>query len=405
MLTVRITIFFFAFALSISNASAQFIHSSVAAHKSAAKQDFPKTESVLTSLPFSVVQSGPSTVQLSSDGEYTFECTVRNVSSVADSIYFKRSELLPVGWTTSVCWGTNCFADAVDSVIYVIPPLGTASLSLNVFPCLNNTPDSTTVSLRVGVLGSSSDTMLLPFQVSFVPANPPLVFQWSGVSYPGPSFDTNFVGNGNHILSNFLENDFGLGAEYKFSIQDSLPAGWMLTTCVQGLQNNCTSGDSLKVAFEPFGSDNYQQLLKFTLNVPEITTTDSAIIYFAVHPEISNPADSATYRFSMVVESTNSGVASQSGGQAGMAITNAWPNPLHPASMLHLEVMTDKDGPVTAGIYDLDGTPKGTLELGSLSVGSNELQATVPDLASGEYIIRIQQGTDAPEIVRINYIK
>jgi hypothetical protein len=100
-----------------------------------------------------------------------------------------------------------------------------------------------------------------------------------------------------------------------------------------------------------------------------------------------------------------SSVESQPGGQAGMVITNAWPNPLHTASTLHLEVLTDKQGPVNAGIYALDGTQKATLELGQMNAGSNELQVAAPDLPSGEYIIRLQQGSDKPEIVRINYIK
>ncbi len=100
-----------------------------------------------------------------------------------------------------------------------------------------------------------------------------------------------------------------------------------------------------------------------------------------------------------------SSVALQPGERAGLVVTNAWPNPLHPASTLHLEVLTDQEGSVTAGIYDLAGTQKGTLELGQMGAGSNELQVAMPDLPSGEYIIRIQQGTDAPEVVRINYIK
>jgi hypothetical protein len=97
--------------------------------------------------------------------------------------------------------------------------------------------------------------------------------------------------------------------------------------------------------------------------------------------------------------------SSQSGARAGLVVTNAWPNPLHPSTTLHLEILSDKEAPVIAGIYDLDGTEKATLDLGQLNPGSNELQVAVPDLPSGEYIIRIQQGADAPEIVRINYIK
>ncbi len=116
------------------------------------------------------------------------------------------------------------------------------------------------------------------------------------------------------------------------------------------------------------------------------------------------PNDSAALAISTPAKPLSE-VTSQSAGQAGMVVTNAWPNPLHPASTLHLEVLTDKEGSVSAGIYDLDGTQKATLSLGELSVGSNELQVDVPELSSGEYIIRIQQGSNAPEIVRINYIK
>ncbi len=98
------------------------------------------------------------------------------------------------------------------------------------------------------------------------------------------------------------------------------------------------------VNFSDYGDSTFQQAIKFDLNVPELTSTDSAIIYFGVHPEISAPADSATYRFSMVVQST-AGVAQQTSAQSsGLAITNTWPNPLHPASTLHIGVQTGQEG-------------------------------------------------------------
>jgi hypothetical protein len=131
---------------------------------------------------------------------------------------------------------------------------------------------------------------------------------------------------------------------------------------------------------------------------------DSASIGSGVQPLTSVIAGSNSTTISASANPASS-VASQPGEQAGLVVTNAWPNPLHPASTLHLEVLTDQEGPVTAGIYDLAGTQQGTLELGQMSAGSNELQVAMPDLPSGEYIIRIQQGTDAPEVVRINYIK
>lgn len=404
MQTIRITAVLLTFIFCISNASAQLVHSVVTAHPHI-NQDSRNGRFQTLSLPFTVSESDSNRVQLNNDGTFTFECTVTNLSQGTDTIYFKRSQILPIGWSSSVCWGSTCYAPDDSFEHYDIPQFGFASLSLNVSPCLNNVPDSTTIWLEVGVLGSSSDTVMLPFHISFIPPNPPLVFQWSGLSGVGPSFDTTFEGAGEHSIRNLLENEFGLGANYNFTIQDSLPQGWSLTTCVQSnYADTCTSGNNLTVNFSDINDSTDQQAVKFTLNVPALTATDSAIIYFGVHPEISSPADSATYRFSIVVQNTN-GVTSQPSEQAGMTITNAWPNPLHPASTLHLNVMADQAGSVTAGVYDLNGILRGTLEFGSLNAGSNDLQASMPDLPSGEYIIRLQQGIISPQIVRVNYIK
>ena len=406
MLTLRFAVILFASTISISNASAQLVHTAVGAHPRFGQPLIPKGATTLGALPFTVSQSGPNSIQLNTAGQYTFECSVRNTSLNSVPIYFRRTQLLPLGWNSSVCWGTTCYADNDTMESYTIPPFDSASLSLNVFPCLSNVADSTVIWLRVGVVGSATDTVLLPFSVSFVPADPPLVFQWSGMASANPIFDTTFTNQATtYTLANLLENGYPLGADYYFTIQDSLPVGWTLQTCLQtAYGTNCASNGKLNVNFSDYGDSTYQQKVKFTLSVPSTTSRDSAIIYFGVHPRISTPADSATYRFAMVVQS-ESGVSSPPESHAGLVVTNAWPNPLHPASTLHLEILSDQGGAVNAGVYDLDGVLKGTIELGQLSAGTNELQTTMPDLPSGEYIIRIQQGTDSPEIVRINYIK
>ncbi len=405
MLTTRLAVFFLATVLFLADASAQLVHTSIVAHSHGSNSVLPSSVQALSSLPFAVFQLGSDTVQVNSANQYTFDCTVRNLSSSPDTIYFSRAQALPPGWSSSVCWGTTCYPETDSSESYIIPALGKAGLSLNVFPCLNNVADSTTILLKIGSVGSTTDTMLLPFSVTFVPMDPPLVFQWSGLASPSPTFDTVFSGKGQHVLANFLSNEYSLGADYFFTIQDSLPAGWSLSTCVRSnTGTSCADGDTLSVMFSEYTGSTYNQEIKFTVDDSQAISTDSAIIYLGVHPRISNPADSQTYRFSIVVE-PDAGVTLQPDGSAGLVVTNEWPNPVHPSSILHLELLTDRAGPISAEIYDLNGTLEGTLDLGSLSVGSNDVQSTIPDIPSGEYIIRLQQGADKPQVVRVSYIK
>ncbi len=143
-----------------------------------------------------------------------FYCQVANSSKENDTLYFKRLQQLPIGWNTSVCLDPGeCYSDHTDSVVFVLSPNSTLNgniiLSLNVDPCLNNVPDSTVVWLRVGIVGSPADTMMLPFYTSFIrPQTLRLYFNGMGVSGSGPSFDTTFVGTGHHAVNNFLENEF-----------------------------------------------------------------------------------------------------------------------------------------------------------------------------------------------------
>ncbi len=146
-------------------------------------------------------------------------------------------------------------------------------------------------------------------------------------------------------------------------------------------------------------ADASAQLIHTTIVAHHAVCADSTLLD---GPNTQSTALSAPH---VAIDVESAGVISHSGGSAGIVVTNAWPNPLHNASTLHLEVMSDKEAPITAGIYGLDGAQKATLDLGQLTIGSNELQAAVPELPSGEYLIRLQQGSDKPEIVRINYIK
>jgi hypothetical protein len=415
MLNKRFTIFLCIFAFGCSNVSAQLVHHSISVSHvtdesplgTLARLD-PKggvhdPNHTMGALPFAVFPLSTNRHLVSDNITHPFVDSIVNLSQSTDTIYFFRSQQLPACWNTSVCWGSTCYASSVDSQSYPIPPGGYAILTLDANASLNDVSDSTTLWLRVGVAGSPADTMLFPFYISFVPPDPPLVFQWSGLRSESAQFDTTFVGIGSHTLSNFLANESCNDIGYNFTVHDSLPSGWTLTTCLQGTKTTCTSADTLLTNFDAFGGSNYLQKVKFTVDAPQVTTKDSAIIYFGVYPVTGNPADSAVYRFAIAI-APSSGVSSQEEHE-GLVVSDAWPNPVHLASLMHLTVLAAQPGPVTAGIYGIDGLLKSTLEFGPLNAGSNDLQFLMPGLPSGEYIVRIQRGSDAPQTVRINYIK
>ncbi|HET6400652.1 MAG TPA: hypothetical protein VFH95_04555, partial [Candidatus Kapabacteria bacterium] len=246
-------------------------------------------------------------------------------------------------------------------------------------------------------------------------ADTPIVFEWGG----NFTLDQTYQGSGPDTvtMTNYLENHAGRGIDYSLSIQDSLPSGWSLTFCDEQNPNSSFNTEdtcmmlgapfgltNLTTNFSAFGDTTYQQPITFTLDVPPITSEGSAVIFLSVHPHTSNPLDSANYRFVMHVQPQSS-VTGTPEDRAGLAVTNAWPNPLVGSGALHLEILTDAAGPATALIYDVTGAQKGRLELGTLHSGSNELQVNAPNLPSGEYIIRVDQGASASEAVRINYVK
>jgi len=485
---------------------------------------YPKGSMTPASLPFEIIGSSSDWTDVSDGATHDTGVRIVNTSSSPITAYFRRTYRMPLGWSSSVCWGQSCYSPADDSENYVIAPGDTATLQLNLSPALSDYPDSSTVWLRAGVVGLPEDTIQLVFRDSFIPAASPLIFKWA----QGSIFQFVFAGTGTHFISDILENHAAANTNYHFSTQDSIPQGWSLSKYCVG--NSCTSGASDSSVFEGYSTISaYQQKINFTLKVPVLTKKDSVVLYLSVHPQTENHADSANYRFVAVVnthlldggssnpnfpyvnfftgnsstittqfknlltipdsyhfsvssmlpkgwtllnycvgDSCSSGaevvspfdatggvnaiqnlaftvqtpaltspdscliyltsypldnpgdlrmdtlhlignpqsnVAANSEETAGLAVTNAWPNPVYGSDKLTLDILTDREGTGLARIYDINGMEQANIDLGVLHFGANEVQIANPNLHSGEYIIRVEQANESSEVVRINYIK
>src|SRR5581483_2478679 len=382
MKIVRISVFLLAVLLLFWSAS------SVSARKPSRS---PQGTSIAITVPDTNQQD------LSNGQTHTFRFIVQNTSNDTEIIFVQRSEALAPGWTTSICDPQTCH-DAKDSLVpWALPPAHSGDFTLNMNPVLDDQPDSTSVSLAIGISGSPSDTILRFFGTS-KPGTPPLIFSWNSLVT-----EKTYSGSGIYALTNFLDNVSGRTVDFALTIQDSVPSGWSLSICNgvpddQGnINDNCSVGTAFTSIFSPYLGTAYEQRLKFKLNAPTVTKEDSAVIYVSVHPKTNNPADSANYRFVMRVQPQSDVAVPGSDDRAGLTVTNAWPNPVYHGARLHLDVLTDREGAALATIYDVAGTRQSAVNIGTLEEGENHLQVEIPSLPSGEYIVRIDQGTVSSE--------
>ncbi|MGH2639577.1 MAG: hypothetical protein ACRDF4_09910, partial [Rhabdochlamydiaceae bacterium] len=128
---------------------------------------------------FSISESDTNWQWVSSDSEFTFNFTVKNTSPDSQTIYLIRHQNLPLGWSSSVCDPNLCHPATDSNLIWGLQAGNSAIFKLNLISALYDAPDSGAVWLRVGVVGSQADTVLLPFYGTFVPPDPPLIFAWT----------------------------------------------------------------------------------------------------------------------------------------------------------------------------------------------------------------------------------
>ncbi|MDP4234748.1 MAG: T9SS type A sorting domain-containing protein [Bacteroidota bacterium] len=349
---------------------------------------------------FTVTITTSDTIDVSDGSPTKFLGLIRNTNITADTIKFNRMQSLPCGWTSSVCFGENCYSPGTDSAWYVFPSDTTMLLTLDINPGYSPIPVNPIIYLTLTALtGDRADTIQLPFYITYVPQDS-LSFQMTAVN-----FSQSFQGSGKHPMRANIQNLSCSPNTINVSTQQILPLGWSSKICING--DNCAS-DTTTISFPFAGAGDLnasQDILLWATVPPSFSKTDSAVFLVHVHPSGASIADSGTYRFSMIVNPTLGIPDGDAEPRAGIVVVNAWPNPLLATSKLNLEIMTDRSGPAEAHVYDIGGVEKATVEVGELSVGSNRVLLSGFAVPSGEYIVRIQQDGASSEPIRIRFIK
>ena len=213
----------------------------------------------------------------------------------------------------------------------------------------------------------------------------------------------NFIGKGPHTDSGTFTNYSMIPVTYRFSAPANLPKSWSSSFSVG---DSSSDGHEISYTFAGYGdAANNHRSVAFTITNPDLTAPDSAQFAFRVYRADDLP-DSGGYQLPIYVAASSAVTTPQSQSErAGIAVTNAWPNPIVSTSRLNLEIVTDRIERAFARIYDITGVEKAVVDLGQLNMGTNQVQLGAFGLASGEYIIRIEQGEAASEPVRVNYVK
>jgi hypothetical protein len=382
--------------------SAQLVVMRMTAQEPATEKLYPRRSLHPTAenQAFTLTPTSSDTIDVSNgDGPFAFTADVKNLRQTATTIAFNRVQQLPCGWTSSVCFGETCFPDGTDSQAYTFDPSSTYELKVNISPVISMVPIDQKISITLSALtGNASDTAHLEIHAVYKPADSAHFFQWAS----GTVFSKSYTGPKTHPFVVNLANKSCQPALLHFTVQPILPAGWAWKFC---FKDTCTTTQNIDYLFAETGvHGDDQQKMTFWITVPDsFSRPDSAIFLLTVRDQNEQLVDSATYRFSMLVKPT-AGVNDESSLRAGIVVLNAWPNPIATNSSLNIEIMTDKHGPAEAHIYDMAGLEKASFDLGDLSLGSNRLAISGLRLASGEYIMRLEQDGALSGPVRLNII-
>ncbi len=341
-------------------------------------------------------------VSVDNPAGYEYTGTITNIDTKADSIKFLRTQYLPCGWTSSICFGTNCYSPLTDSATYYFPPNVPTSLIIHLFPSFSSVPLAPVMHFKfTSVNGPVADTMLVVLTSSYTPSDPH-TYRWQNTV-----FDRTFTGPNKHSVQGGLVNLTCAADTLDIRAHAVLPTGWTGKFCVNG--DVCAIDSTIRYAFAETGNDTAADYRSVSLSVTvpsPLVTTDSAIFYVSVHRESGTADDTGNYRFSIVVNPVQNSVASgESDARAGVMVINAWPNPLLARAKLNLDIMTDRDGPAQAHVYDMGGVEKATFDAGELTIGSNRIALSGLAIPSGEYIVRIQQDGASSGPVRINFLR
>lgn len=337
----------------------------------------------------------------STDADFVITGTMMNNSDNPVGISFRRYQALPKAWTTSVCFGTNCFAAQVDSAFEVFGAHESREFILHVNPRMLDISDSGWVYLRVRAeTGSIGDTVSFLLRPVFEPGQPPIVFQLMKADSGKV-----FTGNGPFVVGATFQNRSADTLKFVYQVASQLPTGWTGSLC---LRDSCASlqngSASIRYTMVSLVSQTVRMRIENTTGV-SLTEPDSAVFYLTVKPQTKNSADSMVYRFVAQLLPA-AGVTAAAATPTRLLLGSVYPNPLAitgGSAEVSFAVQADATANVSLALYDVGGKVIAQLPCGIVERGISTRSISLRNVEPGAYFARVSDGTSLsnPVLVRI----
>ena len=287
---------------------------------------------------------------------------------------------IPADWTTTLCFGDNCYPPFVS----VVPTDDSGNPAYQIIAVGDSAFFDITFNTAASADAAHGEAKLV-FMEALTSETDTLLFSVNA-EIPGPAFAVSLPDSAAEIqggqsreFSGFVYNTSDKPLTF-FMVrrQNNIPASWTTTLCfgacpqaeVDTLNSLIMNGDSLEYTVT-FNTDDQ--------------TADSGFVYMAFYA--GGETDTVTQKFSVstTVTDIEEPVAKTA---TSFRILSTYPNPFNPATTIRYQL--PQVSRVALTVYDVSGKAVYTQDLGRQQSGVYSLRFNAEGLSSGAYLYRIQ---------------
>ena len=318
--------------------------------------------------------------------EMVFDFEIINISQAVQTVFEVRTiNNLPSNWTSSLCFGVNCFPPYLDSVAttteFNTPPINpgdTLLTSLHVTAIGND--GTAIVQVQIGTFRSPLDRTI----IDFIATTPEVLENEIAVIVHRTHIDSTL---GSEMVFDFEVINISQFQQTVFEVRtiNDLPSSWTSSLC---FGDNCYSTELDSIATTPdFGTTpplNPGDTLITSLHVISAGNDGTANVQVQVGT-FRDPVNRIELNFSATTIPVS--VVDENTLVADYYLEQNYPNPFNPSTKINFGL--EKAGNVEIAVYNILGNKVATLFNGYKSAGKHSVTFDAAKLSSGVYFYKI----------------